>query len=117
MLIQDELLAKYERDYSTDFALGQLSVVQILRETVAEFVSDIPEIASLPKARKEAIEEKIMFFALMTFDQGREHRPMSDEEAAAAHEECRRGEGSNYSEIEWKEWLDSFRKAELDDPS
>jgi hypothetical protein len=71
MLIQDELLAKYERDYSTDLALGQLSVVEILRETVNEFVSDIPEIASLPIPRREKIEEQIMLFALMTFDQGR----------------------------------------------
>jgi hypothetical protein len=71
MLIQDELLEKYEQDFSTDKALGQLSVVQILRETTAELVSDIPEIRGASQERRAEIEEKIMLFALMTFDQGR----------------------------------------------
>jgi hypothetical protein len=41
----------------------------------------------------------------------------SDEEIVMMHEECRHGEGSNYSEKDWEEFLDSKRKSELDDPS
>lgn len=35
--------------------------------------------------------------------------PMTDEEQALAHEECRHGEGSNYSEADWAAWLKELR--------
>jgi hypothetical protein len=71
--MENELIEKYSRDFSTDHAYAQLSVVSILRESVAEFVSLIPEIEMLPKGRKNEIEEQIVLFGLMLFDQGREH--------------------------------------------
>jgi hypothetical protein len=71
-----DMITKYSRDFSTDQALGQLSVVEILTDTVAELVSDIPEIMSLPKRRQEQIERKILLFSLICFDQGREIKPI-----------------------------------------
>lgn len=35
--------------------------------------------------------------------------PMTDDEQALAHEECRRGEGSNYNEADWAAWLKELR--------
>ena len=68
----EALLMKYSRDYSTDKTYGQLSVVDILRESVAELVSMIPEIEALSKERKDAIEEKIVLFALGIYDEAKE---------------------------------------------
>ena len=85
------LIEKYSKDFSTDEVHGQLSVVQILRETVAEFVSDIPELASLPKERKDEIEEKIVLFGLTTFDQGREE--LEDDKD---HEDFLKGQEGNH---------------------
>jgi hypothetical protein len=72
------LIEKYSNDFSTDKAYGQLSVVQIMRESIADFISDIPEIEALPKDRKDHIEEQILLFSLMCFDQGKEMK--SDED-------------------------------------
>jgi hypothetical protein len=65
------LIEKYSKDFSTDFAYGQLSVVQILEETINELISDIPELNILPKERKDQIEKQILIFSLTCFDQGR----------------------------------------------
>jgi len=67
-----ELITEYSQDFSTDKAYGQLSVVQILRETVADLVSRIPEIERLSEKRRNAIEEQIMLFNLSIFDQGKQ---------------------------------------------
>jgi hypothetical protein len=69
--MNNELIAKYSRDFSTDVH-GQLSVVDILRESVAELVSMIPEIEALPKERKEQIEEQIVLFSLAIHDEASE---------------------------------------------
>jgi hypothetical protein len=66
--IVNELIAKYSRDFSTDVH-GQLSVVEILRESVAELVSMIPEIAVLSEDRKNQIEEQIVLFSLAIHDE------------------------------------------------
>ena len=66
--IVNELIAKYSRDFSTD-SHGQLSVVEILRESVAELVSMIPEIAALSEDRKNQIEEQIVLFSLAIHDE------------------------------------------------
>jgi hypothetical protein len=73
-MIQDDLLAKYGRDYSNDEAYGQLSVVDILTESVVDMVSLIPEISNLPQARREKIEEMIMLFGLSVYDSGKEKK-------------------------------------------
>jgi hypothetical protein len=75
-----ELVAKYENDFSTDKAYGQLSVVDIIGESVAELITFIPEIRALPKQRQEEIEEKIMLFALGIYDSHDEIEVMSEEE-------------------------------------
>jgi len=67
-----ELITEYSQDFSTDKAYGQLSVVQILRETIADLVSRIPEIERLSEKRRNAIEEQIMLFNLSIFDQGKQ---------------------------------------------
>jgi hypothetical protein len=36
--------------------------------------------------------------------------PMTEEEMALAHEECKNGDGSNYSDVDWKVWLEGVRK-------
>jgi hypothetical protein len=69
----DGLIDKYSKDFTTDKSHGQLSVVDILRESVAELISLIPEINDLPEGRKEEIEEKIVRFSLALYDEGREH--------------------------------------------
>lgn len=67
-LTTNDLLAKYSRDFSTD-VLGQLSVVDILRESVAELVSMMPEITALSEERKDQIEEQIVLFSLVIHDE------------------------------------------------
>jgi hypothetical protein len=62
----NELIAKYSQDFSTDKSYGQLSVVEILRETVEELISDI-----LMEKQRDVIEEKLLLFGLTCFDQGR----------------------------------------------
>jgi hypothetical protein len=70
--IEDEqLLAMYSRDFTTDKSYGQLSVVSILTESVAQLTDLIPEIATLPVERKAQIEEKIVLFTLSLYHEGR----------------------------------------------
>jgi hypothetical protein len=71
---EQELLDKYLQDFSTDKVYSQLSVVQILRESVAELVAFIPELRALPDARQDEIEEKIVLFSLMIHDQAKTTR-------------------------------------------
>jgi|SRR5580704_4737170 hypothetical protein len=66
------LIEKYSKDFSTDKAYGQLSVVEILRDSVSELVGRIPELDSLKLKRKKEIEEQITLFTLALYDQGRE---------------------------------------------
>jgi hypothetical protein len=67
-----ELIEKYSRDFSTDKTYGQLSVVDIMKETVAELVSAIPEILMKENSREE-LENKLLLFGLELYDEGREH--------------------------------------------
>jgi hypothetical protein len=70
----DKLIEKYKRDFSTDKTYGQLSVVDILRESIDELVSIIPEIAALPKERKEEVEAQILIFCISLYDEGRNYK-------------------------------------------
>jgi hypothetical protein len=63
-----DLIKKYENDFSTDKAYGQMSVVDILKESIAELMSSIPEINNLSGGRKEDIEGQLLLFALGIYD-------------------------------------------------
>lgn len=63
-----DLIGKYSRDFSTDQTYGQLSVVDIMRESIAEVMARIPEINALPENRKEEIEDQILLFGLTIHD-------------------------------------------------
>jgi hypothetical protein len=62
-----DLIKKYEKDFTTD-SNGQLSVVEILRESVADLISFIPELSNVTEQRKEAIEKQLLLFALGVYD-------------------------------------------------
>jgi hypothetical protein len=73
MTHQYDLIELYSRDFSTDKVHGQLSVVDIMKETVAELVSSIPE-TLMKENNREELENKLLLFGLELYHEGREHK-------------------------------------------
>ena len=65
-----DLIEKYSTDFSADCE-GQLSVTEIVSESVDLFVESIPELAVLSNKRKGQIKGYLIVFGLLYYDEGK----------------------------------------------